>query len=246
MTVSPSVEKMILVLKQELKAKGIKRREVAARLGVSEITVKRYLSGKSATFTTLEAMANLVDLDLLSLAARAQEQSEATPSLSKAQQAALGGSRPLASVYILLLRGWTPAKIDKEFELGRDKLERLLTKLQDLGMIRRGAGQAVRVLVRPAPDQRGGDQLSDLWRELARQFLAEVDLRNERCEWFYNSVRLSPASIRRLRELMEQFLLEVRVLGKNDVALPPDEVKWYHLFIGAQPRKKTSLLEHSL
>jgi transcriptional regulator with XRE-family HTH domain len=245
MTLSPSVEKMILILRQELKARGIKRRDVAARLGVSEITVKRYLSGKSVTLTTLEAMAQLVGLDLLSLATRAQEQSEPAPSLRKAQQAALGASRPLASVYILLVRGWPPAKIEKEFELGRDKLERLLNKLQDLGLIRRGAGQAIRVLVRPAPDQRGGDQLSDLWRELARQFLAEVDLRSERCEWFYNSVRLSPASIRRLRELMEQFLLEVRTLGRSDVALPSDEVKWYHLFIGAQPRKKISLLEQS-
>ena len=245
MTISPSVEKMILVLKQELKSKGIKRRDVAARLGVSEITVKRYLGGKSVTLSTLEAMARLVDLDLLSLAARAQEQDAATPALSKAQQAALGASRPLASVYILLVRGWTPAKIEKEFELGQDKLERLLNKLQDLGLIRRGAGKAIRVLVRPSPDQRGGDQLSDLWRELARQFLAEVDLRDEHCEWFYNAVRLSPASMRRLRELMEQFLLEVRALGRNDVALPLDEVKWYHLFIGAQPRKKTSLLEQS-
>ena len=43
---------------------------MAARLGVSEITVKRYLSGRSVTIPTLEALAALVNLDLLSLAAQ--------------------------------------------------------------------------------------------------------------------------------------------------------------------------------
>jgi transcriptional regulator with XRE-family HTH domain len=243
MNISPSVEKLILALKQELKAKGLKRRDVAVRLSVSEVTVKRYLAGKSVTIPTLEAMAALVDLDLLSLAALAQEQSVGTPALSKPQEAALGANRALASVYILLVRGWTPPKIEEEFQLGTQKLERLLNRLQDLGLIRRGRAQAVKVLVRPAPDQKGGNQLSDLWRELARQFLTEVDLRDERCEWFYNAVRLSPASVRQLRQMVEQFMVDVRVLGKNDVALPSQEVKWYHLFIGAQPRKKPPIIE---
>lgn len=53
MTISPSVEKMILVLKQEFKARGIRRRDVAARLGVSEVTVKRYLNGRNIAIATL-------------------------------------------------------------------------------------------------------------------------------------------------------------------------------------------------
>src|SRR5262245_5765382 len=120
---SPSVEKMIQVLKQELRAKGLKRRDVAARLGVSEITVKRYLSGRSVTIPTLEALAALVNLDLLSLAAQAQEQGTNIPTLTKAQQAALGASQALVGVYMLLVRGWTPAKIEKEFAISPHKLE---------------------------------------------------------------------------------------------------------------------------
>lgn len=240
---SPSVEKMILVLKQELKAKGLKRRDVAARLGVSEITVKRYLSGKSVTIATLEGLARLVDLDLLSLAARAQEHGTSTPTLSKAQQAVLGASQALAGAYILLVRGWTPAKIQNEFELSPQKLEALLTKLQNLGLIRRMSAQSIKILAMPDPDQKGGSQLSDLWREFARQFLSEIDLRDESCEWFYNVVRLSPASARQLRELIERFVLDVRALGRSDVALSPEEVKWYRFFIGAEPRNRPDFLE---
>jgi transcriptional regulator with XRE-family HTH domain len=240
-TMSPSVEKMILVLKEELKAKGLKRRDVAARLGVSEITVKRYLSGRSVTIATLEALAALVNLDLLSLAAQAQAQSESTPTLSKAQQAALGSSQALVGVYMLLVRGWSPGKIEKEFAVTSQKLESILTRLQNLGVIRRVSPQSIRILALPDPDQTGGTQLSDLWRDRAREFLSKIDLRDERCEWFYNVVRLSPASVGKVRGMIDQLMLDVRALGRNDVALSQDEVKWYEVFIGAQPKKKIDL-----
>jgi len=238
---SPSVEKMIQVLKQELKAKGLKRRDVATRLGVSEITVKRYLSGRSVTIPTLEALAALVNLDLLSLAAQAQEQGTSIPRLNKAQQAALGASQPLVGVYMLLVRGWTPAKIEKEFGISPQKLESLLTKLQNLGVIRRVSAQVIRILAKPDADQTGGTLLSDMWRDRARKFLSEIDLRDERSEWFYNVVRLSPASAKKVREMIEQFMFDVRALGRSDVSLSPDEVKWYQLFIGAHPKRKTDL-----
>jgi transcriptional regulator with XRE-family HTH domain len=133
MTISPSVEKTILVLKQEFKARGIRRRDVAGRLGVSEVTAKRSLNGRNISVATLEGMAGLVDLDLLSLAALAQEQSAPTPPLSKAQQAALGASRALASIYILLVRGWTPEKIEREFALSPDKDREAAQQARGLG-----------------------------------------------------------------------------------------------------------------
>jgi transcriptional regulator with XRE-family HTH domain len=243
MSTSPSVAKMIMVLKQELKAKGLKRRDVAKRLNVSEITVKRYLSGRSMSITTLESLAALVNLDLLSLAASAQEQETGTPKLNKAQEAALGTSRPLIGIYMLLVRGWTPAKIQREFGIDAQKLDTVLTRLQNLGIIRRVSPQNIKILALPDPDQTGGNPLSDFWREEAHKFLAEIDLRNQRCEWFYNSVRLSPASVRQLREMIEQFMLDVRALGRNDVPLPDEEAKWYRLFIAAQPDKKPRFVQ---
>ena len=243
MNTSPSVEKMIMVLKQELKTKGLKRRDVAKRLEVSEITVKRYLGGKSMTIATLERLAGLVNLDLLSLATLAQDQATTTPKLNKAQQTALGTSQALAGIYMLLVRGWTPAKIVAELGINPQKLDAVLTKLQNLGVIRRVSAQNIKVLAKPDPDQTGGNPLSDLWRDVARKFLAEIDLRDQRCEWFYNSVRLSSASVKQLREMIEQFMIDVRALGRNDVALSDDEVKWYRLIIAAQPNSKPRLMQ---
>jgi hypothetical protein len=44
-----------------------------ARLKVSEGTVKRYFSGKGVSVNVIDKLAEIVDLDLLSLAALAQE-----------------------------------------------------------------------------------------------------------------------------------------------------------------------------
>jgi transcriptional regulator with XRE-family HTH domain len=244
MHVSPSVEKMIAALKQELRARGLRRRDVAAQLAVSDITVKRYLGGKGVTIATLERLAALVDLDLLSLAALAQEQSTTLPELTPAQQKALGTSQALASVFLLLIRGWTPLMIQEEFALSQQRVDALLTRLQDLGLIRRDSGRRIKILASFDADPKGGNQLSDFWRDHARQFLSELDLRSEGCEWFYNAVRLSPASAQQLRESIQHFMGDVRTLGRKDLALAPDEVNWYRVFIGAEPRKRPMLVEH--
>jgi MarR family protein len=136
-----------------------------------------------------------------------------------------------------LVRGMTPAMIEEEFGLSSQAIARLIAKLQDLGLVRRVSANSIKILVMPAPDQKGGDDLSDLWRKVARQFLAEIDLREEGCEWFYNHVRLSPASAGQLRELIERFVLDVRALGTHDVGLPADKVNWYNFFICAKPKK---------
>jgi transcriptional regulator with XRE-family HTH domain len=108
---STSTGKLILALKQQLKSKGLHYRDVAARLKCSEGTVKRHLSGKGITILALDKLAQVVDLDLLSLAALAQQQNVTEPWLTKAQQSALKRSRPCSVVLNYLSMGFTPAQL---------------------------------------------------------------------------------------------------------------------------------------
>ena len=85
---STSTGKLLLTLKQQLRVKGLHYRDVAGRLKVSEGTVKRYFSGKGVGIDTLEKLAKIVDLDLLSLATLAQ-QHNIEGGLNLAQQAAV-------------------------------------------------------------------------------------------------------------------------------------------------------------
>src|SRR5262249_35620568 len=73
---SPSVKKMITVLRRTLKSRSLRYREVAERLGMSESSIKRHLTGQGVTLNGLERLAAVVDLDLLSLAVLATQESD--------------------------------------------------------------------------------------------------------------------------------------------------------------------------
>jgi transcriptional regulator with XRE-family HTH domain len=77
MYTSPSVEKMLIVLRRELRSKGLRLRDLTSLVGMSESSVKRYLRGRGLTLGGLEKLAKVVDLDLLSLAILASREEQA-------------------------------------------------------------------------------------------------------------------------------------------------------------------------
>jgi transcriptional regulator with XRE-family HTH domain len=236
--------KIMTILKQELRVRGFHYQDIASRLKVSQGTVKRYFTGKGVSLTVLRRLAEIADLDLLSLATLAEQQRADERKFTKSQQAALGKDQFMSAVYFLLWHGWTPAQISKEFEV-TDSLDAALAKLESLGLIRKLAHE-VKILATPSLDQRGGGQLADLTRDFARRFLSEIDLSNDAmCEWTIYAARLSRSSVARLHDMINKFFEDTCALTRNDTKLPRDAVQWYRVFVGAEPVDRKSILPQS-
>jgi transcriptional regulator with XRE-family HTH domain len=233
---------MIETLKDELKVKGIHYRDVAARLKVSEGTVKRYLRGRALTLAALQKMAEIVDLDLLSLASLAQRSSAAVRGLNKEQEEALSRSPLLRGALYFLGRGWTPAQFGTEFGVA-DRVDGLLANLQTLGMIRKVSANSFKILARPPLDYRHAGMLTEHTLKRTRRFLTAIDLRDERCQWSFSQARLAPGSEARLLDLVKRFNADVRALGMEETDMPPHRAQWYRVFLGAEPMNPQQLLE---
>ena len=121
-------------------------------------------------------------------------------------------------VFFLLWHGWSAAQISTEFEI--TDLDAVLANLESVGLIRKQA-RTIKIMATPRIDQRGGGQLAELNRELARLFLSEINLQNPQCEWTFYTMRLSRSSVARLRESVSKFVQEVRALTVSDATLPP-------------------------
>lgn len=78
----------LTALKSLLKAKGLLYRDIAEQLGLSETTVKRYLTGHSLSFEILERLCRLVDVRVSDLMVMAQEEPE-QPVLTSEEEAFL-------------------------------------------------------------------------------------------------------------------------------------------------------------
>jgi len=236
------IGKIIETLKDEFRTKGIHYHDVAIRLKVSEGTVKRYLRGEAVTLAALQKMAEIVDLDLLSLASLAQRNDKVENILNKVQEEALSRNRLLRGVMYFLSRGWTPVQIGIEFGI-TDRMDALLLKLQGLGLIRKISVNSFRILARPPADYRHAGMLTERTLKRTRQFLSTIDLRDARCAWIYNHARLSAGSATRLGEIIKRFEADLRALGRDEIDLPPNPAQWYQVFLGAEPMSPPRVLE---
>jgi transcriptional regulator with XRE-family HTH domain len=232
MDMSSSAGKLLLTLKEQLRSKGLHYHDVAVRLKVSEGTIKRYFSGRGVDINVLDRLAQIVGLDLLSLAALAQQQNTTEPGLTKAQKAALKRSKPSIVVLYYLSIGFTPAQLIQEFDLG-EQMEAILSNLEEWGLIRRLSSKNVRVLVK-LKSGKFDDETKEGRVKMVRRFLSEINLRDEECEWAYYYARLSRASAVRLTDLMRRLQSDVNALTKSEIGLPPGETQWYRLFVGAE------------
>src|ERR1700743_1384557 len=103
---------LLRALKSLLKAKGLLYLDVAEKLGVSEPTVKRYLTGHSLTVEILEDLCRIVDVRLSDVLAMSQEEPE-RPSLSPEEEELLVKDPFQAGGFYLLSHGFSPAAIPR-------------------------------------------------------------------------------------------------------------------------------------
>jgi transcriptional regulator with XRE-family HTH domain len=241
MDTSTSVGKLIVALKEQLRIKGLHYRDVASRLKISERTVKRYFSGRGVTLDVLQQLADVVELDVLSLILLAQQQTVAFPEMSTAQQAALRKNGIMRAVFYFLNFGMTPAQIAQEFELGK-QIDAILAKLEDMGLIRRFSPNGVRILAGRSFGSRAADHMTEQKMLSVRGFLSELDLVNPNSMWLYHVVRLSDESAIRLEQMMRRFVLEAVKMTHNELELLARDTKWYRLFVGAESTARQKLL----
>src|SRR5579862_9307572 len=149
MDASTDIGKLVTALKHELRTRGLRNRDVAARLKVSDTTVKRYFRGQGISLSVLQKLAEMVDLDLLALVALARQQSAPRPRLSTTQQDALGRNTVFRAVFFQLMRGMTPSQVSQELGLTPQKMDQQLAKLQGLRLIRRLPNNSVEILAAP-------------------------------------------------------------------------------------------------
>lgn len=126
---------LIDTLKKLLKAQGITYADAAARLGISEASVKRLFSAQTFTLARLDAFCRLLDIDFFDLAQLARGRGDEVREMTEQQEQALAQDAKLLGAFYLLLSDWTPSEILAGYELTKPELTKLLVRLDRLGLI---------------------------------------------------------------------------------------------------------------
>jgi transcriptional regulator with XRE-family HTH domain len=227
------IPSLLRALKSLLKANGLLYHDVAERLGVSETTVKRYLTGHSLTVDILEDLCRVVDARLSDLLAISREEIEQVELSLDAEQI-LSSDAFLACIFYLLARGLTPAVVQRDFKLTDAEINGYLTTLDRLGLIRLFPYNRVRVLVgRNFNVQIGGPMARLAHESLLKDFFNKFDVAMP--DWQFAFGKLSPSSSERVRELARNFMEACDDVAKADAELPLDLAQWHGFFFMLQP-----------
>lgn len=126
--------KLVEALRKLLKARGMTYRALAAKLGVSEPTIKRALGKRNFSLKRFDEMCLALQVDFDELL-RASEPKPELTQLSEHQEIALVSNPRLLLTTYLLINQWSPREIIATFQLERDQLITLLLQLDKLQVI---------------------------------------------------------------------------------------------------------------
>jgi transcriptional regulator with XRE-family HTH domain len=200
---------------------------LAAKLGVSEATAKRWLAGKGLTLDRLDRLAGLADLTIADLAREAEDTPQGLArELTLAQERALSADIFLSFLFMAILAGIQPDEIMADFSLPSRTMETALLKLERLALIdrlRQGRARALvdRTLVfRKAP-------LRSLFERHMKHIYFELDYAAPETAYASEMVKLSDVGAAQLAELIEKLRGEVQALSDRDRETAVLPRKWY-------------------
>jgi DNA-binding Xre family transcriptional regulator/DNA-binding MarR family transcriptional regulator len=219
---------MLGYLREVLHTRRMRYADVAALMGVSEKTIKRYVTGRGVTLPVLERLCATVGMSLgeLSELAGAADEGE-TPWTTDAQEAIIASEPKLAIVLALLTNGWTPARIQREGLASPSDMNAILVRLDRLGLITLYPNNRTILRTRIRLVDTASAPLRRVISEAGARVIGSLDLFDPDALWRLNYARLGPASIVRVAKRLDAFLLEVAELSRQDMDLSGDQVKWY-------------------
>lgn len=237
-------DRLLRALKKVFRDRGIRQRQIAEALGVSQASVRRYLSGKGIGLQLLEQLCQIAKIRIVDLAEMALNGDQGLAHrLTERQELDLAQNVLTAFIFYLLRYGWTPEEICEECELSKPELIRHLLQLDRLRLIRLLPNNKVRILTVKYPDWQQGGPVRRTFDRSARKVFQTMDYNGPGSIWELETLKLSPASMVQLDLLMKDFVASVRALSLDDRRQRRAQTEWHCVITASHPVKIRQMLQ---
>ncbi len=230
-------KKLLKSLQQVLKSKKITYADLALRMEVSEVTVKRLFSTHNCNLQTVFRICDLVGISFFDLAALANQDKEVDYVLSEDQEKFFAANPAMFGIFRSLHRGVSPDKLAEVWKLSSQKMFKVLRKIEQFGLLEVLPENQVRIkAVGNIRFQHKGPLARAILRPQIMQFLDHVDvvLKNKDVCMHSAEVELSKTSITELVEEIHALGAKYRARALRDKnLLSADQlqsVRWLYAF----------------
>jgi len=229
-------------LKRSVRARGLTYAQLAAKLGVSEPTVKRMFSRRAFTLARIEQILRVLDLEMHDVARMSRERGDGPIELTLEQEAALAKDERLLSVFWLVLNDWTFADIVDDYAITKPELTLMFARLARLHLIDWGAAEHVRLrIARDFRWRAAGPVKKAYGKRVVQEFLkgrfegaAEV--------MRFEARDVSEESATLIRRRLERVAAEFNELAELDARLPARKRTGFGLLVGCRPWQFSAMI----
>lgn len=202
-------QRLVQALKQLLKEKGLTYANVATHLGLSEVSVKRQFSKLSFSLQTVEAICDLLGMELGEIVAIAESAQARLHQLSEAQELEVVADPVRVLVAVCVMNHWDMRQIVATYRMSEAECIGHLLTLDRLGMIRLLPENRVKLRIARDFSWRSGGPIHQFFRARAQTDFLDSDF-HQAGEWlrFQHAMLGVTANARfqqRLQRLVQEF-----------------------------------------
>lgn len=202
------VNELIFYLKKAIRAQGTTYKELAAKLNVSESTLKRWFSKNSFSIERLDDICMALSMDLTDIIPSKRNRRR-VGRLIEEQEWELAADDSLLAVFYLAISGTTAEAILSKFDINEARLRSLLIRLDHLELIELHPGDRIVPLVTQDVGWLPQGPLSQKYGSAIRHDFMETDFEGELEKYWLVSGNMSKASLqvftRKLNALLDEF-----------------------------------------
>ena len=143
----PELAQLVVTIKRQLKRQGLRYRDVAGALDLSEPSVKRMFSSERFTVERLAQISALLGFTMAELLQVSAASAEQVHTLSEAQETQLVSDTSLLLVAVCALNHWSLDEMVAAYRMSRAECLKRLLVLDRMGIIALLPGDRVRLRV---------------------------------------------------------------------------------------------------
>jgi transcriptional regulator with XRE-family HTH domain len=228
-------------LKRQLKAHGITYADLAARIGMSEASVKRMFSQKNFTLQRLDEILQVTGIDFGDVASGVQADSRLITQLTYAQEKEIIGDPGLLVVAVSALNQLTLEQMVATYKLTKAEVIKYLVRLDKIRFIELLPQNRVKLLIARTFHWIPNGPIQNYFREQAyADFLASRFDGQEESLQLVN-VMLSKTSVALMIKRMKQVAQECSQQHQEDAKLPFADKYAISFLLAARPWKPKAL-----
>lgn len=226
---------LLRALKREFKAHSLTYAAVAKELGLSESSVKRMFTGNSVSLARLEALCQIVGMDIVDLVQKMASERKRINTLTADQEREVAADPRLLLVAICVLNGWSFDEIVTTYTFSEPECIQLLARLDRLRLIELQPLNRYRLAVTNDFKWIPNGPIQRFFKEKVQPGFMQSSFSGPGEKFEFRNGMLSRASNAIMLKHMDRLVAQFNALHAEDSALPLEERFGSSLMLAFRP-----------